>query len=95
MVASVVQRGGADEQRTTTAAAECKTSRRRFRRHGGGGGRVSLSAAAFLAVASFLGRGAEAVSNGGKHSCSVFDDGTVKCTCCSRWGCTFVGTQQQ
>lgn len=62
--------------------AECKTSRRRpaaGRRHGLGGGGVSLSAAAFFTVVSWLGRGAEAVSNGGQHSCSVFDDGTVKC----------------
>lgn len=38
-------------------------------------------AMAFLAAVTCLGRGAEAVSNGGVHSCSVFDDGTVKC-----WG---------
>lgn len=61
--------------------AERKTSQRRSaRRRGGGGVSLSAAAGAFLAVASCLGRGAEAVSNGGGHSCSLFDDGTVKCT---------------
>ncbi|CAM9419864.1 unnamed protein product, partial [Ectocarpus sp. 12 AP-2014] len=44
----------------------------------------SANALAFLGVASLL--GAEAVSNGGGHSCSAFDDGTVKC-----WGANAVG----
>lgn len=39
----------------------------------------AAAAAAFLAAVSLFGRGAEAVSNGKYHSCSVFDDGTVKC----------------
>ncbi|CAM9677726.1 unnamed protein product [Ectocarpus sp. 4 AP-2014] len=62
--------------------------------HGGvfvAGGRASwalswrsASTLAFLGVASLL--GAEAVSNGGGHSCSAFDDGTVKC-----WGANAVG----
>lgn len=45
----------------------------------------SASALAVLGVASMLGA-AEAVSNGGGHSCSAFDDGTVKC-----WGANAVG----
>lgn len=67
-----------------------ETSRRRLARTAGrrhGGVSSSLSVASFLAVVSYLGRGAEAVSNGGKHSCSAFDDGTVKCTYknCGGW----------
>lgn len=31
-----------------------------------------------VTVVSLCGRGAEGVSSGGHHSCSVFDDGTVK-----------------
>lgn len=38
----------------------------------------SVTVAAFLAVVSCFGRGAEAVSVGGVHACSVFDDNTIK-----------------
>ncbi|CAM9412976.1 unnamed protein product [Scytosiphon promiscuus] len=42
---------------------------------------AAVAVMSLLAVVACLGRGAEAVSNGAVHSCSAFEDGTVKC-----WG---------
>jgi len=81
MVASKRRAGADGVGREKATSIGFKTSRRRSKSPRSAPGVFAATVASLAAKFLFRG-GAEAVSNGEDHSCSVFDDGTIKCIVC-------------